>query len=136
MKILFADTSYWVALINPHEELHQEAIDVSKSLGNFRIITSEMVLTEVLNKFSEYGEILRKASVELTRRLQADPNTKIIAQMSKQFNEALESYANRRDKEWSLTDCASIQIMEKENVTETLTHDQHFEQAGFVALLR
>jgi predicted nucleic acid-binding protein len=40
------------------------------------------------------------------------------------------------DKEWSLTDCASFEIMRERGLTEALAHDQHFVQAGFVALLR
>jgi len=40
------------------------------------------------------------------------------------------------DKGWSLTDCASFVIMEDEGLPAALTHDHHFEQAGFQALLR
>ena len=55
---------------------------------------------------------------------------------SLQFREALDYYRARQDKEWSLVDCASILIMQTEGITEALTHDHHFEQAGFKVLLR
>ena len=42
---------------------------------------------------------------------------------------------DRLDKEWSLTDCVSLAVMEKEQIKEAFTSDHHFEQAGFVKLL-
>jgi uncharacterized protein len=60
----------------------------------------------------------------------------VVAQTSIQFREALELFASRADKEWSLTDCASFNLMRERGVSEALAHDHHFEQAGFVALLR
>lgn len=45
-------------------------------------------------------------------------------------------YAERSDKSWSLTDCASFLIMEALAIEAALTHDQYFAQAGFQVLLR
>jgi predicted nucleic acid-binding protein len=45
-------------------------------------------------------------------------------------------YRYRRDKEWPLTDCISFVVMEDEGISEALTGDAHFEQAGFKALLK
>jgi len=50
--------------------------------------------------------------------------------------EGLELFANRPDKDWSLTDCISFVVMQKEGITEALTGDHQFEQAGLVALLK
>lgn len=55
MRLVFADTGYWVALLNPHDDLHSKAISLSKSLQPIHIVTSEMVLAEVLNDFSDRG---------------------------------------------------------------------------------
>lgn len=74
MRVVLANTGYWVALLNPHDELHNKAIQLSKSLNSVHIVTSEMVLTEILNDFSKRGDYLRKAATELIDRLQENPN--------------------------------------------------------------
>jgi len=136
MRTVFADSNYLWAILNPKDELHIKAGEVSKSLGNVLLITTEMILTELLNQSAKHGEILRGAAVQLVKQLKENPNVKVIAQTSVQFNEALKLYEDRSDKEWSLTDCSSFQIMQRKNIKEALTHDKHFEQAGFIALLR
>lgn len=45
-------------------------------------------------------------------------------------------YRDRPDKDWGLIDCASFVAMKDGGLTEALTADEHFEQAGFAALLR
>ena len=136
MRFIFADTGYWVALLNPGDDLHQKAIHLEQSLQPVHIVTSEMVLTEVLNDFSKRGEYLREVASELILGLRSHPNTTIIPQTTQQFEQAFTLYAQRKDKAWSHTDCSSFCIMEELGITEALTYDKHFEQAGFVALLR
>jgi len=64
------------------------------------------------------------------------PRVRSLSQTSALFREAFLLYSNRGDKAWSQTDCASFCIMRDHGITQALTHDRHFEQAGFVALLR
>jgi predicted nucleic acid-binding protein len=56
MRRVFADAGYWIALLNPKDGLHAKARQVSIALGQVRIVTSEMVLAEVLNAFASKGE--------------------------------------------------------------------------------
>ncbi len=136
MRTLFVDAVYWIALLNPRDALHQRAVSFSRSLDQTLLVTTEMVLTELLNAFAERGTAFRHAAIQLVQRLRQDANTRIVPQTSAQFDDALELYRNRQDKEWSHTDCASFRAMENDHITEALTYDQHFEQAGFKALLR
>ena len=136
MRFVFADTGYWVALLNPQDDLHSKATHLSKSLQPVHIVTSEVVLTEVLNDFSKRGEFFRNLAIRLIERLRSHANTTIIPQSSQQFDEALQLYSQRPDKEWSQTDCASFNIMGENGMTEALAYDKHFAQAGFVALMR
>lgn len=136
MRKVFADTGYWIAVLNPADGLHEKAKEVSASLGTCIIVTSEMVLAELLNYFAERGDRLRAAAVSLSRNILKNPNCSVIPQTAALFADALGLYEERPDKGWSLTDCASILIMQRESMTEALAHDSHFTQAGFTALLQ
>jgi predicted nucleic acid-binding protein len=136
MRAVFADTDYWVALLHRPEQLHERAEQVSSSLGHIRIITSEMVLVEVLSILGSRGRAIREGACEAVQRLRQNPNVAVVPQTSAQFMEAFESFRGHKDKGWSLTDCASFLIMREAGLAEALTHDHHFEQAGFRALLR
>lgn len=136
MRVVFADTSYWIALLNSRDSLHRKASTLSTFLRRTQIVTSEMVLAEFLNDFSGRGPYFRKIAVGLVEDLRRDPQIVIVSQTSPQFQNALFLYAERHDKTWSLTDCASFRIMGRDGLTRALTHDHHFEQAGFQALLR
>ena len=136
MKRIFADTSYWIALFNPRDELQARAVAAAQSHSEDQIVTSEMVLVEFLNGFSDRGPRLRRAASKAVKTLHGSPNVTVIPQTSDQFQRALDRYEERIDKDWSLTDCASFLIMEAEGIESALTHDQHFAQAAFQALLR
>lgn len=136
MKRVFLDTSYIKALADRHDDLHERAKTVSAALGSHIKVTSQMVLTEVLNFLRGKGKHLRAAVLPIIDLLHSQPNTQVIPQTSQQFNAALALYRQRMDKGYSLTDCASMLIMEEEGIQNILTADKHFEQAGFKALLR
>jgi predicted nucleic acid-binding protein len=136
MTAVFADASYWIALLNPQDYLHPEASKLSTFLRHTRILTSEMVLVELLNEFSRRGPSFRRMAVALVEDLRGDPQIVIVEQSSVQFQDALGLYGARSDKTWGLTDCASFRIMDRDGLTRALTHDRHFVQAGFQALLR
>ena len=50
--------------------------------------------------------------------------------------EAWQLLKNRPDKEWSLVDCSRFVLMQQRGTIEALTTDHHFEQAGFIRLLK
>ncbi len=134
MKIVFADTGYWEALLNPNDKLHAKAMQVSASLGRVRQLTSEMVLDELLAALSKLP--VRPYAIKGVQAIIGNPNVEVVPQTSLQFGRAFDLYRRMADQEWSLTDCASFEIMRERGLTEALAHDNHFVQAGFVALLR
>ena len=135
MKKAFADSDYWVALLNPSDQLHRRAIKVSIDFGEILIVTTEMVLTEVLNFYSRRGETLRQLAVKMVLQLRINPHVIIVPQTSVGFQLAVRLYESRADKEWSLTDCSSILTMEEQRIKEVLSSDHHFHQAGLTPLL-
>jgi uncharacterized protein len=134
VKIVFADTGYWEAVLNPNDQLHGKAKQVSASLGKVRQVTSEMVIDELLAALSKLS--VRPYAIKGVQAIISNPNVEVIPQTSLQFSRAFDLYRRMADKEWSLTDCASFEIMRERGLTEALAHDVHFVQAGFVALLR
>jgi predicted nucleic acid-binding protein len=79
---------------------------------------------------------LREAIASMVQKLRQSRNVIVVPQTFEQFQSALRRYRQAADKSWSLTDCASFQAMEGEDIKAALTHDQHFAQAGFETLLR
>lgn len=136
MERVFADTGYWIALLNPRDDLHHKAAATSRSYSPDEIVTTEMVLTEFLNSLSDHGPRLRQAAAKAVASLRDMSQIVIVPQTSQLFEKALKRYQDMTDKSWSLTDCASFIIMEEKRLTAALTHDRHFAQAGFQTLLR
>jgi predicted nucleic acid-binding protein len=133
MKPLFADTSFYVALLSPRDLAHVKARDLGERLHR-PVLLTDFVLLELGNVLS--GAEQRGLFVQLSGQLRSDPNVRIFAASRDLLEEGLELFSRRADKEWSLTDCTSFVVMQREGLTEALTTDHHFEQAGFSALLR
>jgi hypothetical protein len=129
---VFADAFFYVALINRRDE-HHARVMVWVDAFEGEIVTTQWVLTEVADAFanSHARRGLRKGFEALARH----PATRIIPVSPGHFDRGLELYDGRPDKAWSLTDCISFIIMKEEGLTDALTGDRHFEQAGFRALL-
>ena len=136
MNAIFADTGYWIALFNPRDDLHAKVLTVARATQARLIVSSQMVLTEFLNYYATLGQPFRQRAVQVVRSLQQAGEVEIVPQTDEQFQAALTFYAQRPEKEWSLVDCASFRTMQERNLTEALAHDEHFQQAGFVPLLR
>lgn len=136
MKRLFADTVYWIALTNSFDQYHAKAVEVSSALGNCRLFTTEAVLTEFLNALADKGPLVRAAAVEMVEAIMSNSQVTVIPQTLRTFSRSLAFYKARPDKGYSLTDCGSMLLMRERRLSEALTTDRHFEQEGFVALLR
>ncbi len=136
MAALFADSGYWIALIDNRDQLHSRARAASARLYDFELVTTQMALVETLASQAGSGERARLAATRLVERLVQSPQVEIIPQTDAQFQAAFERYAARPDQRWSLTDCASFIVMEERGISEALAYDRDFEQAGFTALLR
>ncbi len=136
MRKIFLDTAYLQALVDTRDSLHQSSVAITDELDIFLSVTSEMVLTELLNALSGRGGYLRDAALDIVDKLHQDSSVEIIPQTSQLFAEALLLYRQRQDKSYSLTDCASMLIMRQQNLSDVLTFDRHFQQEGFNALLR
>ena len=135
MRKIFADSVYWIALINPNDQWRQRAITVSRELKHFSIITTDEILTETLNYFAESGEYFRGIVTREIEKILLNQAVEIADATHENFLNGFELYKNRLDKGYSLTDCISMNIMRERQIFEILTHDHHFTQKGFQILL-
>jgi uncharacterized protein len=135
VKLVFADTMYWVALINPNDQWHGPAHAAQTSFHNVRLVTTDVILLEVLNFFAEHGEEARIRTVSATEEILTNIDTDVVRHGHESFLDGLTLYKARADKGYSLTDCISMNAMRERGISEVLTHDHHFEQEGFTLLL-
>lgn len=134
MKTVFADTFYFLALLNPSDQAHAKA--VAFTAGNtVRMVTTEWIVTELADGLARSPRGRAEFLMTLAD-LRDDDDVNIVPSDPELLEEGIQLYAKRPDKKWSLTDCVSFVVMQRESLTEALTGDKHFEQAGFVALFK
>lgn len=131
--MIFVDTGYLLALLNQNDELNVRAIRWAKVITQ-PLVTTEYVLWEVVNSLSQPAD--RAKAYAAVHDIRTFDGWVLVAASSELFEAALSLHHQRKDKSWSLTDCASFITMDHRGLRQALTYDHHFEQAGFEALLR
>ncbi|MBM3861781.1 MAG: type II toxin-antitoxin system VapC family toxin [Verrucomicrobia bacterium] len=133
MSVVFADAFYFVARLNRRDQHHEHVLKFSQNL-RARLLTSDWVLMEVADALAESE--CRGRVRDFVLHLRNSSACEIVPASRELLDRALALYHQHSDKHWTLTDCVSFVIMRERNVTEALTGDKHFEQAGFAALLK
>lgn len=131
MRVVFADTFYWIALLSPRDNWHSKVIQFSQANSHLNLVITDGVVDEVFASFSKQGSLMRSKVVSLYQSLLNNPIVEIIYYNRELRRAGIELYQNRLDKGYSLTDCISMVVMKNENITEVLTNDYHFVQEGF-----
>ena len=133
---VFLDASYAIALSAPRDALHARAVAHARLLAANRtpIVTTRAVLLEIGNGLA--NRLRRAAAIQLLSSIETDKLIEIVPLSTDLYAKAVDLYRDRPDKDWGLVDCASFVVMSERGITEALTADEHFEQAGFRALLR
>ncbi len=131
MTAVFADSSFYIAYLNPRDAGHDRAVAAAALW--VRSATTEYVLLEVANYLSHASQ--RSSVVKLLAALSASPLVEVVPSSGDLWDRGVELYARRPDKDWSLTDCISFVVMADRGLADALTADRHFAQAGFTPLL-
>jgi uncharacterized protein len=132
VNVLFADTSFFVAFLDEGDVDHDTAHEYMANHEG-TIMTTDWVLVELGNFLSRQAN--RVLLQPFVAELSTDPRFVIRDAVHDDFHSGLQLYHQRQDKHWSMTDCMSFNLMEREGWTDALTSDHHFEQAGFHVLL-
>lgn len=133
MKPVFVDTFFFLATLNQHDANHEAALAWSEDYEG-PLLTTAWVITEVADALA--GLTHRRVFQEFQGTLASEQRMHIVPPDRHHWERGVKLYCSRPDKEWSLTDCISFTVMRDEGLTDALTGDHHFEQAGFTALLR
>ena len=132
----FLDTSYAIALSSPADAYHQKALVIAKELKASKtpLVTTRAIILEIGNALSKPKH--RSQSIKLLSSLENDKTVTIVPISETLYKKAFHLYCQRKDKNWGIVDCISFIVMTERSITEALTTDIHFQQAGFQALLR
>ena len=131
MTTYFADTYFYLALLAPIDEDHALVMAFNDQFDG-KMVTTDWVLIEVADALSNGRN--RERFIELLDFLRSNEDIEIVRCTPDLFDRGVELYRDRSDKNWSLTDCISFEVMKDRGLWEALTGDQHFEQAGYRAI--
>lgn len=137
MHEIFGDTAGWACLINPREPFHNLAQSIYRKAREQRrrIITTNFVVAELVSLLLSM-RLSHSTIVGFIKDLKSSPLVEIVHIDPALDAEAWDLFQRRPDKRWSLVDCASFVVMQRRGMTEALTTDVNFEQAGFIRLLK
>ncbi len=138
MNKIFVDTSGWGNLVDTLQQFHAgtKAIYLSAKQNGSRLVTTNYVIAELVALLSSPLRIPRMKSVKFIESIKSSALVDIVHIDEDLDAKSWEFLKNRADKNWSLVDCSSFVLMQENKIVEALTTDHHFEQAGFVRLLK
>ncbi len=132
-KRIFVDTAFVIALVNHKDRYHQQASELASRFDGYPLLVTDAVLLEIGTALSRG---FKEQSVAIIEQFLVTTDVQLVHLTPQLFKQAFEMYKKYHDKEWSLIDCVSFVVMRAKGVNQALTFDHHFEQAGFVALMR
>lgn len=133
MRAVFADTVFFLALVNARDHLHAQAVALNEHPPG-PMVTTEWVLMELGDALAVPSG--RERFIRLVAALRAQADVEIVPAGHGLFDRGCALFSQRADKDWSLTDCTSFVVMIERGLTVALTGDQHFEQVGFQRLMQ
>lgn len=131
MTPLLVDSAYVIALINDRDQYHLQAKRLARRYRERPLVITEGVLLEIGNFFA--GSF-RAQAAQIIEQFLASPQVEVVYTSPQILASAIALYKRMSDKQWSLVDCISFVLMRERSMTEALTPDHHFTQAGFQAL--
>lgn len=130
---MLLDTSGLLCLLDPRNEHHAGAVAL------YDRATARITHNYVLNEFvalAHARRLRRETALAFVARFPHDPEVECLWVDEERHRAAVEFLQARLDKSWSLCDAVSFMLMQERGIMEALTTDQHFEQAGYVRLLK
>lgn len=130
---MLIDTSGFFALNSEKDKQHEKAKEIY--LKSWFRLTTNYVLDEYV-ALASARKLPRRETINFSQEILSDTTIEIVWVEEELHRQAVELLQQRPDKNYSLCDAVSFMIMRKRGITESLTTDHHFEQEGFVRLLK
>ncbi len=130
---LFLDSSYVIALVNERDQRHEQALEMARGLGSYPLVTTDAILLEVGNGLARG---FKAEAIAVIEEFLSSDEVRIVSVDTALFQMGFDLYKTYQDKAWGLVDCISFVVMREYGITDALTSDSHFEQAGFNILLK
>jgi len=127
----FLDSGYVIGLEASDDQHHEEAQAHWQGFlrQKPRLVTTSFVFDEIVTFFNSRDRHAK--AVEIGQRLLRSTSVEMLHVDEALFEAGWSYFQRRADKRYSLTDCISFVVMERDGIKVALTFDRHFEQAGF-----
>jgi predicted nucleic acid-binding protein len=131
MNTVCVDTGYLFALEITNDQQHQAAIQHWQGIVAAlpRLVTTSYVFDEVVTFFNSRGQHTK--ALQVGSNLLQSPSVQFIHVDTALFYEGWAYFQRHQDKDYSLTDCLSLLVMQKLGIRTAFPFAQHFVQAGF-----
>lgn len=130
---MFIDTNFITTLVNERDELHAKALELSERFEGQKFLLTDAVLLESGNALAKR---YRTEVIDIIDHFQSSADVEIVRLDPEIFEVGFNLFKQHKDKTWGLVDCISFVVMNERGISDALTFDQHFVQAGFRALMR
>lgn len=131
MTPLFIDSAYVIALVNRRDKYHPEAVSLAHRYNKRKFVVTDAILFEIGNALARQ---FRESAANIFDQFLDSPEVEIVYTTPERLEKAITLYKLMADKQWSLVDCVSFELMRERGINEALTPDHHFTQAGFRTL--
>jgi predicted nucleic acid-binding protein len=129
---VFVDTLFVIALVNTRDQYHARAAALADRYDGHPLLITDAVLLEIGNALAR---TYKKEAIEIIEQFLGSDEVDMVRLTPELVTQAVELYRSFQDKAWGLVDCVSFVVMRRAGVTDALTFDRHFVQAGFNILM-
>jgi uncharacterized protein len=130
VRKVFVDTGFWIGVLHDKDTYAQIAQNLQHELINTKLVTTTMILTELLNGLSKYYKLRDGIAQYVQRLLNGEGDVQVIEISPALYKRAVKLYGGRQDKQWSHVDCASSLVMEELGIKEAISFDGDFQEWG------
>ncbi len=128
LNSIFMDTGFVVALVNENDQYHQKALKLANQFEGYPTVITDVILLEIGNSLAKN---FKAQAIEIINHFYLSPEVTIVHLNPILLKQGLNMYQSYQDKTWGLMDCISFVVMREMKITDALTFDKHFAQAGF-----